>query len=291
MGAIDTQYTFTATDTITSTKMNNIIDQTTITGTAITGTTLEVASGQLKIRSQGITSTEMGADSVLAISIKDLNVTTTKIADSAITLAKMANNSVGINQIVDASITAPMLNGMQSGTAPIYGVRAWVSFDGTISETSVGTVSRASGSTLATVTLSNHGLSTGNIVNVSGGVASGVYTVTKLTDSTFTFVTVATTLLSNVAITLYRRKINGSGNVNSIVDAGTATYYINMTIPMPSANYATSWLGTTDGLFGSTYANTPVIDFKTTSSARIYFKGTDALGSANQSMVDVSVIC
>jgi hypothetical protein len=29
MGAVDTTYTFTATDTITSAKMNNIIDQTT----------------------------------------------------------------------------------------------------------------------------------------------------------------------------------------------------------------------------------------------------------------------
>jgi hypothetical protein len=48
MGAVNTTYTFTATDTITSTKMNNIIDQTTITTDAIIGTTLDVASGKLK---------------------------------------------------------------------------------------------------------------------------------------------------------------------------------------------------------------------------------------------------
>ena len=64
MGAVDTTYTFTATDTITSTKMNNIIDQTTITTDAIIGTTLDVASGKLKVRSAGITSNEMGAASV-----------------------------------------------------------------------------------------------------------------------------------------------------------------------------------------------------------------------------------
>lgn len=64
MGAVDTTYTFTATDTITSAKMNNIIDQTTITSDAIIGTTLDVASGKLKIRSAGITSNEMGAASV-----------------------------------------------------------------------------------------------------------------------------------------------------------------------------------------------------------------------------------
>ena len=64
MGAVDTTYTFTATDAITSAKMNNIIDQTTITADAIIGTTLDVASGKLKIRSAGITSNEMGAGSV-----------------------------------------------------------------------------------------------------------------------------------------------------------------------------------------------------------------------------------
>lgn len=62
MGAVDTTYTFTATDTITSAKMNNIIDQTTITNDAILGTTLEVVSGKLKVRSQGITSNELSSD-------------------------------------------------------------------------------------------------------------------------------------------------------------------------------------------------------------------------------------
>lgn len=155
MGAIDTQYTFTATDTITSTKMNNIIDQTTITGTAITGTTLEVASGQLKIRSQGITSNEMGADSVLAISIKDLNVTTGKIADlnvttgkiadSSITAIKLATDSVETAKIKDANVTATKLNGAQIGVAPIFGVRAF----GTV--TSAGTALSASKGNVSSV--------------------------------------------------------------------------------------------------------------------------------------------
>ena len=82
MGAVDTTYTFTATDTITSSKMNNIIDQTTITTDAIIGTTLDVASGKLKIRSAGITSNEMGANSVTTNAITDLNITTGKVAVS-----------------------------------------------------------------------------------------------------------------------------------------------------------------------------------------------------------------
>ncbi len=62
MGAVNTTYTFANNDTITSAKLNNIIDQTTITGDAILGTTLEVVSGQLKVRAQGITSTELSAN-------------------------------------------------------------------------------------------------------------------------------------------------------------------------------------------------------------------------------------
>ena len=80
MGAVDTTYTFTATDTITSAKMNNIIDQTTITSDAILGTTLEVASGKLKIRSQGVTSNEMAANSV----------TNTNVVNGAITPDKLS---------------------------------------------------------------------------------------------------------------------------------------------------------------------------------------------------------
>jgi microcystin-dependent protein len=81
MGAVDTTYTFTATDTITSTKMNNIIDQTTITTDAIIGTTLEVTSGKMKIRSAGITSNELGVDSVKTAAIENGAVTQEKASN------------------------------------------------------------------------------------------------------------------------------------------------------------------------------------------------------------------
>lgn len=51
------------------------------------------------------------------------------------------SGSITLNQsIANGSITAPMLSGAQTGSAPIYGCRAWVNFNGT------GTVAiRASG--------------------------------------------------------------------------------------------------------------------------------------------------
>jgi len=73
MGAVNTTYTFTATDTITSTKMNNIIDETTITSDAIIGTTLEVASGKLKVRAAGITSNELASGAVTYTNVQPIS--------------------------------------------------------------------------------------------------------------------------------------------------------------------------------------------------------------------------
>lgn len=70
MGVVNTSYTFTATDTITSAKMNNIIDDTIMTGTAVSGSTLQVTpSGQLAVNSQGITSNELASASVIQTKI------------------------------------------------------------------------------------------------------------------------------------------------------------------------------------------------------------------------------
>jgi hypothetical protein len=52
----------------------------------------------------------------------------------------LSDLSVATADIADAAITAAKLDGAQSGSAPIYGARAWVNFNGT------GTVAiRASG--------------------------------------------------------------------------------------------------------------------------------------------------
>jgi len=140
MGAIDTSYTFTATDVINSTKMNNILDQSTITATAIIGSTLAVSTGKLSVASGGITSNELGANAVTTTAILDANVTagklsadsviTAKILDSNVTAPKLAADSVETAKIKNANVTAAKLDGAQTGTAPIYGARAWVRFNG-----------------------------------------------------------------------------------------------------------------------------------------------------------------
>lgn len=82
MGAIDTSYTFTTTDVITSAKMNNIMDQSIVTSGAIIGNTLAVVSDRLKVATQGITSNEMATDAVTTTTIANANVTPAKLSNS-----------------------------------------------------------------------------------------------------------------------------------------------------------------------------------------------------------------
>jgi hypothetical protein len=180
MGAVDTTYTFTATDTITSAKMNNIIDQTTMTSSAIIGTTLEVASGQLKVRAQGITSNELAANSVSSSNIVDGTIVNADInASAAIALSKLATGAlptgITVNQanITDRSIDVLSLDGYQTGSAPIYAIRAWGSVNST------GTTKRSQN--IQSITKP----STGNYtVDFSLNMPSSTYAIVTTTEST-----------------------------------------------------------------------------------------------------------
>jgi len=65
MGVVNTTYTFTGTDTITSSKLNNIIDDTTFTSDAISGSSLQIVSpGKLAVAAGGITSNELASNAI-----------------------------------------------------------------------------------------------------------------------------------------------------------------------------------------------------------------------------------
>jgi hypothetical protein len=133
MGVLDTTYTFTATDVVTSLKLNNVIDQTTFTSSAVTGATLAVTSGQLKVNTSGISANELADNSVITAKIADANVTTAKILNSNVTAAK--------------------LSGSQSGSAPIFGARAYGLFNGT----TLGSITPTKAGNIASITRTNIG--------------------------------------------------------------------------------------------------------------------------------------
>lgn len=98
MGAVNTTYTFTATDTITSTKMNNIIDETVMTADAVLGGSggsggLDIASGKLSISANAINNSRLATNSVTSANIVDGTIVNADInASAAIDGTKISPN-------------------------------------------------------------------------------------------------------------------------------------------------------------------------------------------------------
>ena len=134
MGVLDTTYTFTATDVVTSAKLNNVIDQTTFTSNAVaTGnTTLAVtASGQLKVNSNGITPNEV-SNGNYAINVTGSSASCT---GNAATSSSCTGNSATATNATNATLAnkASVLsnggsngNSMQFNYAGQSGQPTWV---------------------------------------------------------------------------------------------------------------------------------------------------------------------
>ena len=66
------------------------------------------------------------------------NAGVTAIAAGAVVTADLADSAVTTAKVNAAAITAAKLDGAQTGSAPIYGCRAWVNFNGTRNATDTG---------------------------------------------------------------------------------------------------------------------------------------------------------
>jgi hypothetical protein len=246
MGVVNTTYTFLGTDTITSSKLNNIIDDTTFTGDAIQGTTLQVVSpGKLAVSAGGITSNELASGSVTpakistggpswtASSISLPNPTTitgnTTVTGNATVTGE--TTSTGALTVGTAKMNVP------SGSAPIYGARAWASFDATVLNNISGNAVRVAGSTTVTITITNHGLLTGHkvFIDFTATIVDGAYEITKVSDDVFTIVTTASTAATTAA-TVVRLTIRSSGNVACVSRLSNGNFTINFVTFMQSSN-------------------------------------------------------
>jgi hypothetical protein len=83
-GVVDTSQTFATNDVVTSTLLNNIIDQTLFTNDALSNGTLALTSGKMKVATSGITSNELAANAVTTNAIAS-----STSASSGVTYAKM----------------------------------------------------------------------------------------------------------------------------------------------------------------------------------------------------------
>ena len=264
-GVVETTDTFTTNQVITSTLMNNIIDQTLFTSDALANSTLALTSGKMKVATSGITSNEMGvaaitanaiaADAVTTAKILDANVTTAKILDANVTTAKILDANVTTAKIADAAITAPKLNGAQTGTAPIFAARAFAKIkpNSTASARTAafksGNYSAAVGS-VVTVTITGHGLRVDDRIRLvftrtagTGTVPSSstFFTVTGVTDANIFTVAFTSAAVSSGTVIAEFILIQDSKNVSSasFYDSGSVRYILNFTESMNDVNYTT----------------------------------------------------
>lgn len=286
-GVVETTHTFANNEVITSTLMNNIIDETLFTSDALANSTLALTAGKIKIATSGITSNEMGANAVTTSAILDGSVTPAKLSnsdfgaftvasgvatldDGVVTPAKLSNSdfgvftvSSGVATLDNAVVSAAKLDGAQTGSAPVYGVRAWATFDSVTNSNVSGTYSRSG--TTVTITVTGHGLIVGNLIFIdyTAGVGTvapdGMYLVNSVVDAnTFTVISAASVSGTNTGtVVLKRQTILASGNVscvsasrsNPTIPPSSSTtaldgyYVVNFSTAMSNANFSISGSG------------------------------------------------
>lgn len=173
-----------------------------------------------------------------------------------------------------------------SGSAPLYAARAWVNFNGV---PLTGTYSQTG--TTVTVTITAHGLTTGQTANLdftSGTAVDGSYTVTVTGANTFTVTQASRTTSGNVTLQNF---IRASGNVSSITDNGTGLYTVNFTTAMPDANYTTQVSGrpTSDLVAFSYIAPTALSGIYTTSAVTIRTATANGPIAADLDIISVAI--
>jgi hypothetical protein len=97
-------------------------------------------------------------------------VTNAKLA-SDIDASKLTTGTLPIARVADGAITAAKLDGAQTGSAPIYGCRAWVNFNGARNATNTGASTNGA---------NVHIRASGNVASVLKN-GTGDYTVTFTT--------------------------------------------------------------------------------------------------------------
>jgi hypothetical protein len=157
--------------------------------------------------------------------------------------------------VVDASVTPAKLSGAQTGTAPIYGVRAWVNINGaTANNLNFDYTTNSLGTIVLVTTATAHSLRVGHVVYLEfsdGGAqrpTNRAYTVTAVGPETTRFNAVGDPKASDTTGqgVLRRRTVRASGNVacvSPVNDSETsAEFAVNFATALPDADYALSGL-------------------------------------------------
>jgi hypothetical protein len=114
-------------ESVTAGKLaSNSVTEVKLAANAVTtGKINDLAVTAGKLASNSVTEVKIASNAVTTAKINDLAVTEGKLASNSVTEVKIASNAVTTTKISGGSVTPGKLNGGQSGSAPIFGVRAW----------------------------------------------------------------------------------------------------------------------------------------------------------------------
>jgi len=281
MGAVNTTYTFTANDTITSTKMNNIIDQTTITGEAVFDSTLAVISGKLKVNAQGITSTEIAQNAVTATQLANGTVAPIKLSTGYPSWTTTGNFTVNGSSTALSSVSAGTAS-VSIGSARTASGTSNIDFNSTFPLTTYeARISRESGAN-------------GNLVISNTGTGFIKFNSTPLGEITGTAPIYGARAWANFDATknssggtdalLTARFLNGnsSSNISSVTKTASGKYTVDFVIDMPNANYAVIAGLSLANSGAEDYQRVPKIYDQTISQFKIaYYVGGSGSAEAN----------
>jgi hypothetical protein len=133
MATVTKGRTFVSGETVTPTKLNELVDNATVTSIVDADVSASAAIALSKLATGALPT---------AITVASANLVDGTIVNADIN----ATAAIAGSKLADAGITAAKINGVAKdgsgvdvavGTAPIFGCRAWVNFDGT-SVTNVG---------------------------------------------------------------------------------------------------------------------------------------------------------
>ena len=212
-----------------------------VTGEIVTPATLNAAQTPV-VAISNIADADLSASAQIAFS---------KLATGALPAAITVTTA----NMVDASVTPGKLSGAQTGSAPIYGARAWVNINGaSANNLNFDYTTNSLGTIVLVTTASAHSLRVGHVVYLeftAGGAqrpTNRAYTVTAVGPEATRFNAVGDVKTSDTTGQgeVRRRTVRASGNVacvSPLNDTETsAEFAVNFAVALPDADYAVSGL-------------------------------------------------
>jgi hypothetical protein len=217
----------------------------TVTATVFSGPLTGNATTATYATSAGTAETAGSCTGNAATATYATSAGTAETAGSCTGNAATATYATSAGSVVNMTVSASKLDGGQTGSAPIYGIRAWAKFDGTlISSDATISANRSSGSSIVTLTWNGHPFVTGDhaYIAFASTIADTIYYITYVSSTQFQISTGATTQVNTTA-TITRLHSYFAGNVRSIIKYATGRYIVNFYIALPNSNYAITGSG------------------------------------------------